>query len=334
MASIRAIMRECMRTDKPLISILMAVYEPNMNWLREQLCSLNAQTYPNLRLYVRDDCSPTVSFEEIQSCVQDCISAFEFVIMRNEKNIGSNKTFEQLTREAEGDCFAYCDQDDVWLPEKLEILLEELKNTDALLVCSDMYIIDGEGKVVADSITKVRRHHQFLTGNHLSSHLIFSNFVTGCTMLIRASVAKDAMPFCPYYIHDQYLALFCSERGKIVSVRKPLIQYRIHGNNQTMDMVGVEDKKSYLNVRIGLVQHRLLWLKSHFDGSAEFQKALEEGLIWTNAREKNWLHRGGFLNIIRYKRFSPLVSLFEIVGTWLPNRVFMWIIEQKRKNIL
>ena len=111
-----------MGTDKPLISILMAVYEPRIDWLREQLVSLNEQTYPNLRLYIRDDCSPTVSYEQIQSCVQDCITHFPYTITRSEKNLGSNGTFELLTREAEGVLFAYCDQDDVWLPEKLEVL--------------------------------------------------------------------------------------------------------------------------------------------------------------------------------------------------------------------
>ena len=100
-----------MGTDKPLISILMAVYEPRMDWLRQQLVSLNEQTYPNLRLYIRDDCSPTVPYEQIQSCVRDCIMRFPYVITRNERNLGSNATFELLTKEAEGDLFAYCDQD-------------------------------------------------------------------------------------------------------------------------------------------------------------------------------------------------------------------------------
>ena len=76
MESIRTTMSGCTETGKPRIAILMAVYEPRMDWLREQLLSLNAQTYPNLMLYIRDDCSPTVPFEEIQSCVQDCIRAF------------------------------------------------------------------------------------------------------------------------------------------------------------------------------------------------------------------------------------------------------------------
>lgn len=323
-----------METDKPLISILMAVYEPNLKWLREQLISLNEQTYPNLMLYIRDDCSPTVSFDDIQSCVQDCISAFPVILQRNEKNLGSNLTFEQLTKEADGDYFAYCDQDDVWLPKKLEIILKKAQQENALLVCSDMYIINGEGTVMCDSITKVRRHHKFYSGKNLSTHLIFSNFVTGCTMIVQCDVAKKAIPFCPYYIHDQYLALFCSERGNIASVIEPLIQYRIHGNNQTMDMVGVVDKKSYLEVRIFLVQNRLLWLKEHFESSKSFKNTLEDGLCWIEARKKNWLHKGGISKIIKYRKFGPLVSLFEIVGTWLPNPIFMWIIGLKRKNIL
>ena len=109
-----------------------------------------------------------------------------------------------------------------------------MERTGALLVCSDMYVMDGEGRVKADSITKVRRHHRFRSGSGLAKDLLFSNFVTGCTMLISASESKDAVPFCPYYIHDQYLALFCAEHGKVQSVLLPLIRYRIHCNNQTV----------------------------------------------------------------------------------------------------
>jgi len=194
-----------MATDKPQISILMAVYDPRMDWLHEQLLSLDAQTYPNIKQYIRDDCSPTVPYEEIQSCVQDCIRAFPYEIKRNKKNLGSNETFEILTQEADGDYFAYCDQDDVWLPEKLTVLQERMDESGAELVCTDMYIIDGTGKQVTDSITKVRRHHVFRSGTDLAPELLVSNFVTGCTMLVRAGCAKEAVPFCPYMVHDQYL---------------------------------------------------------------------------------------------------------------------------------
>ena len=94
-----------MGTAKPQISVLMAVYEPRMDWLRAQLESLETQTYPNLKLYVRDDCSPTMAFEEIEGLVQECIRSFPYEVCRNEENLGSNETFELMTREAEGEYF-------------------------------------------------------------------------------------------------------------------------------------------------------------------------------------------------------------------------------------
>ena len=234
-----------MGTGKPLISILMAVYEPRLDWLREQLESLEKQSYPNLRLYVRDDCSSAVRFQETERLVKECIRSFPCEIRRNEENLGSNGTFERLTREAEGEYFAYCDQDDVWLPEKLTVLQEELEQSGALLVCSDMLIIDAEGRRVADSITKVRRRHRFRSGEGLAESLLISNFVTGCTMLVRSETAKEAVPFCPYMVHDHYIALWCAERGAVRSLQKPLLCYRVHNSNQTSLMAGVTDKASY-----------------------------------------------------------------------------------------
>ena len=71
----------------------MAIYEPNLHWLREQLISLNEQTYPNLYLYIREDCSLKVSFAEIEKCVKECITAFSYEIKCNAENLVSNKTF-------------------------------------------------------------------------------------------------------------------------------------------------------------------------------------------------------------------------------------------------
>lgn len=323
-----------METDKPRIAILLAVYEPRMDWLREQLTSLNTQTYPNLRLYIRDDCSPTVPFEQIQSCVQDCITAFSYQIFRNEKNLGSNRTFERLTQEADGEYFSYCDQDDVWLPEKLAILQLTIEKEQALLACSDMYIIDGEGKQIAESITKVRRHHVFHSGEGLAEGLLFSNFVTGCTMLVRSREAKAAEPFCPFMVHDHYLALWCAQRGSIASVLRPLIRYRIHGGNQTGIMAEVMDKTSYGRVRIDTALHKMEWLRENFPCDAVLRAILEEGIVWLQARRSNWNRQGGAAMVWKYRRFSPLTSLFEVVAPWLPMPAFCWVIRLKKKNIL
>lgn len=327
-------MSECTQTGKPLISILMAVYEPRMDWLREQLESLEAQTYPNLRLYVRDDCSTAVPFEEIQKCVTSCIKTFPYEIMRNEKNLGSNDTFERLTQEAEGVYFAYCDQDDVWLPEKLAVLQEEMERSGAQLVCSDMYIIDGDGEQIADSITKIRRRHRFCSGSDLAAELLISNFATGCTALVKAGTAKAAAPFCPYMVHDHYLALFAAQKGEIRSLPRSLIRYRTHGGNQTSLLAGVTDKESYGKVRIDLMLNRLLWLQEHFPGDKKTRIVIDNAVVWAQARKSNWDRRGGKGTIWKYRQYSLIPSLFELFAPWFPEPVFRLFLAAGKRNLV
>lgn len=332
--SIKIIMSGCMETDKPLISIVMAVYEPRMDWLREQLESLNTQTYPNLELIICDDCSKRVLLSDIINLANDCITSFPLKISRNEKNLGSNGTFERLTEEARGEYIAYCDQDDVWLPEKLEKLYGEIAEKSALLICSDMFIIDENGRRIADSLAKVRKHHVFRSGAELASKLLFSNFVTGCTMLIDTETAKKALPFCPYMVHDHWLALFCADRGIIISIPECLINYRIHSLNQTLSMAGVHNKDSYKDVRIVQFISRMRWLSNSFKCSAEVSSDIKCGIEWLEARKSNMEKRGGIGTIWRYRRYSPLTSIFEIILARFPNRLFMLCVEMKRKNLI
>ena len=326
-------MNGCTETDKPLISIVMAVYEPNLQWFREQLDSLEAQIYPNLELLVIDDCSPTVPFETLQQYIAESIRSFPYQVQRNEKNLGSNGTFEKLTQQARGQYIAYCDQDDVWLPEKLEILQRTIEQTSAKLVCSDMYIIDGQGRQTADSITKVRRHHVFSSGENLAEGLLFHNFVTGCTMLMPAEIARQAIPFCPYMVHDHYLALYAALHGAIQSVMQPLIRYRIHEHNQTGLLTGITDKQSYSHYRIDLALRKLEWINQNLDMPEGVQRTVQEGLLWMDARKKYCEGDRHMLKVMwKYRGFSLLPTMFEMIIGWLPERIFMFFIHQAQKN--
>ena len=327
-------MSGCTATGKPLIAILMAVYEPQLDWLREQLESLEKQTYPNLKLYVRDDCSETVSFEEIERCIKEYIHSFPYEIQRNEANLGSNRTFERLTEEAEGTYFAYCDQDDVWLPEKLEVLQEELERTGALLVCSDMYIIDGQGKQIADSITQVRRRHVFREGTKLMEHLLVRNFIVGCTMLACAETAKSAVPFEPGYVHDQWIGIVAASKGRILSIKKPLISYRQHGNNQTGILSGINSKEDYLRIRIKEQISNVQSAISRLDVTEDERIrtiALKRVL---DARERYFLKPNvRDLKIFLSNRvFSREALCFEVILPFLPSRLYQKIIAAVKRE--
>ncbi len=321
-----------MATGKPLIAILMAVYEPRLDWLREQLLSLNGQTYPNLRLYIRDDCSPTVPFETIQAMAEECVTRFPFSIARNEENLGSNGTFQRLTQEGEGEWFAYCDQDDVWLPEKLETLERALGESGALLGCSDMYVIDGEGRQVTDSITKVRRRHIFHSGTGLAPGLLTRNFATGCTTLVKAAEAKAAIPFCPYMYHDHYLNLWCAARGSVLSLDKPLIRYRIHGGNQTGILAGITDKASYGRSEVEAMLRRMEWLEANFPCEGELRQSLAQAAEWARARKENWESGRGKRTVWKYRKFGERSSVFEIFTEKVPEWIFKWLLRLIKGN--
>ena len=187
---------------------------------------------------------------------------------------------------------------------------------------------------MADSITKVRKQHQFYSGSNLAEKLLFHNFVTGCTMLVRAKMAKEAMPFCPYMVHDHYIVLYCAEKGKIETLARPLINYRIHGGNQTGLLAGVTDKKSYGSIRILEMKNRLMWLEKNFVCNQKLKDTIQKGLIWSKAREQNWVHHGGKRQIWGYRKFSLLPSLFELFAAEMPEGLFQLCITIAKRNLI
>ncbi len=323
-----------MTESKPRIAILMAVYEPRMDWLREQLESLEAQDYPDLRLYIRDDASPTVPVEDIARLAGECIRSFPFSVERNEENLGSNGTFERLVLEAEGEYIAFCDQDDVWLPEKLSVLQETMERENALLVCSDMTIIDGEGRQTAPGITAIRRHHVFRSGEELWDTLWYSNFASGCAMLVRSGEARRAVPFNPYMYYDHYIALCCADRGKIVSLpERKLLLHREHGENQSSLLRGVTDRESYVRVRIENKYQAVNWLWEHADASPALRRLLAEGRAWLDARRRYAEgDRSAAGTIWKYRRFGPRAAALELALPLLPEGVFRRILAAARSN--
>ena len=296
----------------------MAVYEPRIDWLREQLLSLNAQTYPNLMLYVRDDGSLTVPYEEIQSCLQDCISVFPWRLRRNEKNLGSNGTFQLLTQEAEGEYFAYCDQDDIWLPDKLETLEKALFNTDAIMAYSDVSVIDGAGTSLAASLRILRPRLEYLQGKGLAERYFFRNCTAGCTMLVRSQTAKAALPFPSKTVCDQWLSIAAAAEGCVAFVDRPLVQYRQHACNQTGVLVGVVDQDSYRTYKVAPLAERLDFYRQHWSPSA----ALE---AFVDARQ-----RGDVRTIWRYRNLSRYEALAEIGMRIMPEWVFRLILRRIR----
>lgn len=245
----------------------MATYYPNTQFLIKQLKSLDNQTYQDIELYVCDDSGNIEAAKEVKNIINKTLKKIKWFFYSNEKNLGSNKTFERLTILSEGIFLCYCDQDDKWEVDKIERLLKNKTSNDCL-VYSDLNLINSDDDIIATSFKEdhPRLIHVEGAGATLFDFFLRRNSVTGCTMLLDSYVAKASLPFPPqeFYVHDHWLALNACIHGNIKYVNESLVGYRIHGNNQIGNSVlaGINDKKTYYEKRIMCEYRRSVFLKN------------------------------------------------------------------------
>jgi glycosyltransferase involved in cell wall biosynthesis len=216
---------------EPRVAICMATHEPPVELLRRQLDSIRAQTHANWVCVISDDCSQPDRFDAICELVRDDP---RFAISRSTRRLGFYANFERTLALAPHECdyLALADQDDVWDPDKLAVVLEAMGNAQpmgiAQLAYSDARIIGRDGEVIADSYWHRRRNnHSDLTS------LLVANSVTGAASLFRRRLLDYALPFPPgqfAHYHDHWLALVALVTGGIEYVDRPLYDYVQHGH--------------------------------------------------------------------------------------------------------
>ncbi len=317
------------------LAILLAVYDPPADWFAELLDSLNAQTYGNLHLYVRDDASPHTPSKQICAMLDAHISAFPWTYRRNDVNLGSNKTFEALLLDASEDYIAFCDQDDVWLPEKLSTCVSLLENSplSPVLVGSNASVIDGDGREIAPVMEQHRRRHVFLRGEGLARELFFRNFVIGCTIVSSRErlVSYLPIPDIDGLVHDHYLAFRAACDGAIDYPDTPLMRYRVYGGNQTGVMSGVVTKDDYYRLRIKAFADRLAAFSSFAPDSVD----LSDIRAWSDARERNFRReKGSFSALFRLRHCNKSTTLFELVALRLPYPLFRLAVKAVQKRMV
>jgi hypothetical protein len=208
----------------PLVAISMATFEPPLDLFRRQLDSIRAQTHRNWVCVVSDDCSSPERFAAMQTELEDDP---RFVVSRSPQRLGFYANFERALSLAPraADYVAMADQDDLWHPDKLETLLDELG--DAQLVYSDARIVSTDGSLVSDTYWAER------TNNHTDLlSLLMANSVTGAASLFPRELLDRALPFPPAqfsHFHDHWVGLTALSLGDIAFVDRPLYDYVQHG---------------------------------------------------------------------------------------------------------
>lgn len=215
-------------SEAPLVAIAMATFNPTPELLERQVESLRTQTHQHWVCVLSDDASEASSFGHVERIVGD---DERFRVLRSTTRRGVYRNFERALTNIplEAEFIAFCDQDDVWHPDKLSSLLKAIRPADAMLAYSDMNIVAPDGTLTASSYWTDRRNNY----TDLSS-LILVNTVPGAALLFRRELLDDALPFPPEVgrqFHDHWVACIGLALGEIVFVDRPLLDYVQHGGN-------------------------------------------------------------------------------------------------------
>ena len=223
------------------VDILLATYN-GKKYIKEQLESILNQTYKDIRVLINDDASTdgTIDilkeYEEKDSRIQ---------VQYNEKNLGFLKNFENLLTRVENKYYMLSDQDDYWMPEKVEKSLNKIITEDADMVFTDLEAVNEKLETITPSVV---RYMGFIKNikKYNDYRLVFlRNCVTGCTIISKSEYIKDIIPIPEngQVIHDWWMTLMVAQKGKIVYLDEPTIKYRQHSDNQ----IGIYGMKNRIN---------------------------------------------------------------------------------------
>lgn len=225
------------------IDILLATYNGE-KYVGEQIESILTQTYKNINLIISDDKSQDNTKKIIEEYAK---KDQRITIFFQERNLGYIKNFEFLIKQVRSNYFMLSDQDDVWLPEKVEKSIKKLKEENADLVFGDLEVVDQSLHTIYPSFgdfMKLNRKIRKCKNSYEMNYLY--NCVTGCTLLAKSRTIQDFMPIpanSKYVVHDHWIALMTSLHGKLAYIPEKLIKYRQHGDNQ----IGTEKISHKLN---------------------------------------------------------------------------------------
>lgn len=218
------------------VQVLLSSYNGE-KYLAAQLESILAQDYEEISILIRDDGSTDHTLDIIQYYASKYANIAYYV----GENLGVQQSFFQLMQHADkmADYYAFSDQDDVWLPEKIRQAVQLLEKQDQslpLLYASKTTLVDAELKEISIRKKEVKIGPEF--GNAL-----VENVCTGCTEVFNRRLLELVTKQTPTYaiMHDWWLYLCATAFGQVYYDVNSYILYRQHGNNQVGSSVSFFD---------------------------------------------------------------------------------------------
>lgn len=212
------------------VLILLSTYNGEQ-YLAEQLDSLLSQTYKAIDIAIRNDGST----DNTLSILSEYQKKNPRITVMNEENVGCARSFWNLlmyAKEKKDDYtwFAFCDQDDYWMEDKVAVAVNHLEQAEATgpcLYCSNLTYTD-------EKLNTLGLKRKYLPQTDNKAKALVESFSTGCTMVFNKALLEQATASSieNLHLHDLWVFHTCMFFGKIIYDPHPHILYRQHGNNE------------------------------------------------------------------------------------------------------
>ena len=232
------------------ISVVLASYNGE-KYIKEQLDSICPYLEVEDELLVSDDGST----DNTLNLVRDYQERYSNIKITDGNHSGSSSNFASAIPKCSGDIVLFCDQDDIWMPQKIKVTKDFfLSNPSIDLVMHNAGFCDENGNIFAGDIFDKRNPKTGFIHN-----LIHSSYY-GCCMMAKRDFLMKCIPLPDNKIpYDQYFSLLAEKRHKAMFLNEKLILHRYHGNNQSRKMSNIER----LKFRMRLLKSVRSTLRSH-----------------------------------------------------------------------
>ena len=219
---------------KPVVSVIMPVFNTKESYLRAAIESILNQTFKKFEFIIVDDCSDKVDVEKIVRSYQDPRIRF----VRQDKNQGDAVARNRGIKMARGEFIAMQDSDDISRPQRFEIQLDYMKNYPDVGVLGTAYSVFPRAKEQV--------WNKFGSAEYLNSYALFHNSPFGhSTVMLRSSMIKElGIGYDKNFIcNDFKLWMDLVGKTKFMNVPKVLLDYRVHGNNISLQKADIMNEQ-------------------------------------------------------------------------------------------
>lgn len=303
-------------------------------YVKEQIESILNQTYKNIKVIVSDDRSDDSTPSILKELAEN---DNRLVLNLQQERLGVVGNFEFLLKQVQSKYYMLSDQDDFWLPEKIEKSVQKLEEDGSDFVFGDLEVVDQDLNTIypsfGDFMLLNRKIKKYIGTNRLN---YLYNCVTGCTVLGKKEFIEKILPIptiSKYLIHDHWIGLMMSIYGKNSYIEEKYIKYRQHGNNQvgtnklSHKFTKMDDvRELFINVKLGVFE---TYVKNNDRFPKELQKlnteAYEYFKMIENNKNFNFRKWNVFHELYKTEKFMYYMENFLIMNLPFFGRILFKI---------